>query len=216
MSGGFVLHWPTTWQGWVKGYLAVGYGIVLLILLIAFWNRRIRPSLEERLAMGQPTPLRQWLTDHNKRKALLKNFGGLNLLALGWPVVIGLAVDALLDHFRKPSNQHYWDPPDGDTEEDTSPKCECKLKDLVARVDWHEVARSHRVHDPLNRTPNVPFGHLNPAWERFKAKYSMADALWSFDIQPKWSGTYQYQTLRRGYAVVRHGKVVAEMFVEWS
>jgi len=93
----------------------------------------------------------------------------------------------------------------------------CSMTHLVSEVTPIEAEVFNQVHDPLNKAPKLPFGHLNKAWGCLLAEMTEpADQLWSFFI-PKGSdiGTYLTATSEvRGYAIVRKGKIVGELVVE--
>ena len=93
----------------------------------------------------------------------------------------------------------------------------CSMTHLVSEITPIEAEVFNQVHDPLGKTPKLPFGHLNKAWGCLLAEMTEpADQLWSFFI-PKGSdiGTYLTATSEvRGYAIVRKGKIVGELVVE--
>lgn len=83
---------------------------------------------------------------------------------------------------------------------------------------------SAKVLYPLQRTPDVPFGHLNPGWIAFLQEKKEGYVLYAFtspgyppaepwESGPKWS-TYRYRKL--GYAWVKSGKIKAEFIYEWD
>ena len=93
----------------------------------------------------------------------------------------------------------------------------CSITHLVSEVTPIEAEVFNQVHDPLDKTPKLPFGHLNKAWGYLLAEMTEpADQLWSFFI-PKGSDIRTYLTATsevRGYAIVRKGKIVGELVVE--
>jgi hypothetical protein len=72
------------------------------------------------------------------------------------------------------------------------------------RLNVAEVERRETVQDPLGAVPELPFGHLNVAWQALKASMEPADELWSFSA--RWDDDWGEPHLREGYAVWRRGK----------
>jgi hypothetical protein len=62
-----------------------------------------------------------------------------------------------------------------------------------------------RVFDPLGAVPDLPFGHLNAAWEKLKSGMQPGDTVATF-IAP-WE-EFGVMWKRSGYAVVRAGEPV--------
>ncbi|TRZ55978.1 MAG: hypothetical protein D4S02_16675 [Rhodocyclaceae bacterium] len=62
-----------------------------------------------------------------------------------------------------------------------------------------------KVFDPLGAVPAVPFGHLNPAWERLKAGMQPGDEISTFVASWK---SYGVMWELSGFAIVRAGKSV--------
>lgn len=74
---------------------------------------------------------------------------------------------------------------------------------LLERLTVQEIERREVVTDPLRAAPELPFGHLNAAWQGF-LKGQVDDAeLWSFST--RWHTTWGRKELRRGYVVVQDG-----------
>jgi hypothetical protein len=93
----------------------------------------------------------------------------------------------------------------------------CSMTHLVSEVTPIEAEVFNQVHDPLDKAPKLPFGHLNKAWGCLLAEMTEpADQLWSFFI-PKDSAIGKYRRVSgdvRGYAIVRKGKIVGELVIE--
>jgi len=62
-----------------------------------------------------------------------------------------------------------------------------------------------RVFDPLGAVPTVPFGHLNPVWERLKAGMQPGDEISTFVASWK---SYGVMWELSGFAIVRAGESV--------
>jgi hypothetical protein len=76
---------------------------------------------------------------------------------------------------------------------------------LIARMTIGEIEVHETVQDPLNAVPNLPFGHLNAAWEELKSCIRPGDEIWTFSAQ--WQIPMRKPQIREGYAVVRAREV---------
>ncbi len=209
-------EWPQTWQHWVLVYLLVGYGFVLFLVVYGAIRKYLKRK-RDRLFWKEPSVnLSGVLTDSMKRRQVIKKMGALNLYAIIWPVVVGVGLDMYWDTIKPKPPRPYWEHDPCDMDSSNGKVCESFIEDLVERVDPHSVAASNLIKDPLGRTPSVPFGHLNPGWMRLINDYKASDALWSFEIKPVMSGNYEIRSFKRGYALVREGKVIDELVIEWS
>ncbi len=86
---------------------------------------------------------------------------------------------------------------------------------LKKLMDICEIETEELVSDPLNAAPNLPFGHLNGAWEAFKGKCIEGDEIWSFStdmVAESELRAVRWGQLAEGYALLRKGKVVAEFY----
>lgn len=74
---------------------------------------------------------------------------------------------------------------------------------LLELLTAQEIEMREVVTDPLKAVPEVPFGHLNRAWQDFLKGHADGAELWSFSAL--WQTTCGTQGMRRGYAVVQDG-----------
>jgi hypothetical protein len=146
------------------------------------------------------------------------------LLAGKWAVAFGaillwpLAVAFWVSEFRpKPEK-----PPRVPDPEDAF---DIKSAHLLRTVTAAEAESQAIVTDPLGRVPALPFGHLNPGWLRLLAQVQDGDALWYGEVPgrqlpfPAPERHVQFELPRgakRGYAIQRQGKVVADFLFEWD
>lgn len=72
----------------------------------------------------------------------------------------------------------------------------------VAQIEAREA-----VTDPLGAVPDLPFGHLDAAWEAFISSAGAEDELWSF--KAPWQTTWGRKEVRAGYVIVRSGAPAA-------
>ena len=81
---------------------------------------------------------------------------------------------------------------------------------LKSRTSINEVESNAFIHDPLNAVPNLPFGFLNPTWEKLKDGMSSGDEIWTFKTpDTQWRGE---SGIREGYVIVKQGKT-ADWFI---
>jgi hypothetical protein len=83
-----------------------------------------------------------------------------------------------------------------------------KRRDLICQMTIQEIERIEQVVDPMSAVPPVPFGFLNPAWQRFTADMQPTDAIWSFSKE--WMNGLRKEN-RTGYVLVRGRKVSANI-----
>ena len=210
----YPIQWPQNWLQWMAAYFLVGYGIVLFMLTAGLIFRLVRHIVAKPEDKDLSALLKAARAMSNQRFQVLKDIGLWNMMAIAWPVVIGLAFKAVLDTLKSKIS-HRAEGSDWSPDEQES-RFECRMSDLVERVDHLTVADLNLVHDPLGRSPSKPFGHLNPEWERFIDGFIADDAMWSFHIKPNAERKFPFRRMRKGYAIVRDGQVVDEMFVEWA
>lgn len=78
-------------------------------------------------------------------------------------------------------------------------------QDLLEKLTIDEVEEREMVHDPLGAVPNEPFGHLSPAWQRFKVNLQQGDRLWSFESS--YDSAWQTVETRSGYVISRGSRL---------
>ena len=147
-----------------------------------------------------------------KEQTLIFSICGLLVLLTFWPfVLIGLALDPWITKLG------YW-------RDSRRYRYHCRPEHLLGRVTVEDAEASGKVVDPLHRAPDLPFGHLNPAWHAFLKQRRFGYRLKSFCIPgippdalhagaPRWS---EPQGRRQGYAWVALWKVKAEFIAEWG
>ena len=85
---------------------------------------------------------------------------------------------------------------------------------LQERLTVQEVERREVVTDPLKAVPELPFGHLNRAWQEFLTGYAAGSELWSFSAQ--WQTAWGSKELRSGYTIVQGGAPGAYFLTVWK
>ena len=73
-------------------------------------------------------------------------------------------------------------------------------RDLVQQMSIQEIEACERVRDPMSAVPDLPFGHLNAAWQRFIANLQPKDSIWTFSKE--WEERSQKEN-RTGYVILR-------------
>lgn len=84
---------------------------------------------------------------------------------------------------------------------------------LLERLTEREIERREVVIDPLKAAPELPFGHLNSAWQEFLQARAEGTELWSFSA--RWQTTWGHSELRCGYVVVQDGAPGAHFLTVW-
>ena len=96
-----------------------------------------------------------------------------------------------------------WRAPERD---DTHGRIAVRAEHLIEHLAIAEVEARELVADPLAAVPALPFGHLNPAWQKFVACMSPAHELWSFGGEL--AGPAGAMRIFEGYAMVQGGEPV--------
>jgi hypothetical protein len=86
-------------------------------------------------------------------------------------------------------------------------------ENLIKRMSIVEVEVMERVDDPLGAVPDLPFGHLNSAWEVFKANAQVNDEIWTF--MANWDRGWSNRECR-GYALLRGNNVTHHFITGWK
>ena len=67
--------------------------------------------------------------------------------------------------------------------------------------------------DPMGAVPDLPFGHLNATWLKFKVSLEPADSIWSFSVE--WCGNWGRREIRAGYVAVRDTGFGPNFLTKW-
>lgn len=136
----------------------------------------------------------QWLdiptsTRRKRLSEFLKPFVAFVVCVAIWPVLVWVMVYERWFTERLP----------------VPPKFKVTREHLREVLLIESVEASARVTDPLGAVPDLPFGHLNAAWEKLKAGMQAGDTVATF-IAPWEEDGVMWE--RSGYAVVRVGEPV--------
>ena len=86
---------------------------------------------------------------------------------------------------------------------------------LLELLTVQEAEMREVVTDPLKAAPELPFGHLNAAWQKFIDSRADGDELWSFSAQWR-QMTWGRWELRLGYVMVQNGAPGAHFLTVWK
>jgi len=85
--------------------------------------------------------------------------------------------------------------------------------DLIQRMSVSAIEGAERIIDPYNAVPDLPFGHLNSAWEKFKLNAQTGDEIWTF--KATWDQGWLKQECH-GYALLRGNEVPHHFMTGWK
>jgi hypothetical protein len=149
---------------YLYGYLAIGvaYGLSVWIM------HELRPRKDELSDMltaalekakaGQPF---SFLED------ILVPCLAIVFVVTAWPLLIAINIR---DKRRFERNRH----------DDGEEQFAVTAEDLLERLTIQKIEQREMVIDPLHSVPELPFGHLHPAWVKFKDALGEQDAVYSF------------------------------------
>lgn len=175
---------------WGVVYLALG-GLTLLALFLVAGLKALLAAAKHRHADGvRASGRRRWRWWPDKATDCLVPFWVLVL----WPIIAGMLVSWLFATLwrsvrgRPAATENVFAPP---------------REALVRPVTLDEVAQRERVYDPLGAVPDLPFGHLHGAWQRFIRDLDPEDELWLFSMAAE--APQDPGAVLEGYVIVRNG-----------
>jgi hypothetical protein len=181
---------------WLALYLAAG-AIVLVMAWGLHWLAEWRRG---RARSGRPGPSRAApgrLRHRIQSELVVPAIASLGMV-LAWPLVAGIFVRS-------------WLPRTAPVAPKAEPAFAVAAGDLLEPLSIQDIESREVVSDPLGAVPDLPFGHLHPAWRRFLDGQAPSDRLWRF--RTAWP-PYGTPTVHLGYARVRDGAVVAHILLE--
>jgi hypothetical protein len=187
------------WKEWLSIYVLPGLVALIYNLAKTYKDRPSEFARSLLKAMGRETSLKQHLEN------LLVYSIAVICMLFGWP---GFLVWWIIDSRKEASNALERD----------KPHFFCAPEYLVNQISPEDAESTSFIHDPLGKTPKLPFGHLNTAWGYFLSDMlEQGDELWVFHI-PKGSctgmlGRACYGEVS-GYAKVRNGQIFGEFITE--
>lgn len=196
------------WLGYVQTYLWMGAAYLIALRSYTYFRYGRREKSE--LIRLAETLNSESKSDQKTLKARLILLGQWLVLWMFWPVAF-IGLWEIVKDLRGVGNRRDW------TDE---PHFECQYNDLIEQVDALQAEQDNQIFDPLQRVPQIPFGHLHPGWINLLAQMEPGDTLWRFktvgdreprDEPPRYAAG---RGSRAGYAVVRGKKVVWELVTE--
>jgi len=184
----------------ICGYLGLGAITSLSMYFIYYEPKSQFSSAIDEVLNGK----KSW---HYKLRESLVIPGTILLITVVWPLALWMVIKDRLDKKkRKPKK---------------SPEelFAVKTNFLIEKLGVNEVEAREIYQDPLQTTPQLPFGYLNGAWEKFKSTITDGDELWSF-LVPKGELVGEHEMPSDfemvGYALVRDGRILGEFVCEGS
>ena len=197
---------------WVYAYLLAAIPALVLVRLFQVLTA---PAGE---LSGFPKDLVSMLRQQYKLDQDKRFLAGKWALTLGaillWPLAVAFWVSEFRPKPEKPARVP--DPEDA---------FDIKSAHLLRTVTAAEAESQAIVFDPLGRVPALPFGHLNAGWLRLLGHMQEGDTLWYGEVPgrqlpyPAPERHVQFELpagAKRGYAIQRQGKVVADFLFEWD
>lgn len=197
---------------WVYAYFIAAIPALVLVRLFQVLNApagELSGFLKDLVDMLRE----QYKLDQDKC-LLAEKWGFMLGVTLLWPLAVAFWISEFRPKPEKPARKP--DPEDA---------FDIKSAHLLRIVTAAEAESQAIVTDPLGRVPALPFGHLNPGWLRLLAQMQEGDTLWYGEVPgrqlpyPAPEGHVQFELpvgTKRGYALQRQGKVVADFLFEWD
>jgi len=196
------------WLGYAQTYLWIG--AVYLIVLRSYTYFRYGRRENSELARLAATLEAERKGEQKTLKSRLILLGQWLVLWMFWPVAF-IGLWEIVRDLRGIRNRRHG------TDE---PRFACQHDDLIEQVDPLQAEQDNQVFDPLERVPQIPFGHLHSGWITLLSQLEPGDTLWRFKTPGDGEASDEpprYAAGRRsmaGYAVVRGKKVVWEFVTE--
>ncbi len=196
-------------------YLAIG----VVILAVIYGSHHLSKKRESNFVRDFKAALN--LQSENLFQRILKNLVVPVLAAIlvvsAWPIAIYMQVKALIDNKKKKMSStngaatpriSFLDA--NGTDEDLKANGTIEEQKEFAIEQQHlqelltiqEIEKREIVTDPLKAVPELPFGHLHEAWQKFLKDQPDDGELWSFSARTN-------RTLREGYVMIKGGALGA-------
>lgn len=181
------------------GYLALG----VLVLAANYVYHRLSRTPESKFKDDLMSGIRPE-TDKFIDKIityLIAPIVAVTFLLIAWPLAIYYEVKG---KFSKST----------DMQRDQPKEFSVSRNDLIQQFSVEEIEWKERVLDPLKAVPDLPFGHLNKAWNRFLEQSGQDDVVWTFSAN--WTSEWGRKELRAGYVLVRPDSVGPYFLTTWQ
>lgn len=189
------------WLLALKIYMGLGLLVAAVVVISHLRMKRDQPSsLMDAIKSLNPSRQRFWYRVLEDFVVPMLTF---ILVWLVWPVAIVLTIIEMLKDKKAGVNR----------DQRSKSKMFFLSKDaLLKEMTVAEIERTNMVIDPMDATPNVPFGHLNALWVGFRDGLEPDETLHLFEsVGPN---TFKRQLIW-GYAVCKAGRIDRFMTAGW-
>ena len=175
-------------NAWILGWLGIGVA-VLVVDMLELWRQRRMAAVKH--PWVAPIPL-DWLLAVKLAIAFLaiSLFSVFSIVV--WPVMLG---HRIWRHWRFRNGAVAFD--------GTLRPFAVAPRELLAAGTRAAIEAAETVHDPLHAAPELPFGHLNPAWRAFADALPPDAVLHAF--RSDWRNQYGSVERHEGYVAVVAG-----------
>lgn len=184
-----------------KIYMGLGLLVAAVVVISHLRMKRDQPSsLMDAIKSLNPSRQRFWYRVLEDFVVPMLTF---ILVWLVWPVAIVLTIIEMLKDKKAGVNR----------DQRNKSKAFFLSKDaLLKEMTVAEIERTNMVIDPMDATPNLPFGHLNALWVGFRDGLEPDETLHLFEsVGPN---TFKRQLIW-GYAVCKAGRIDRFMTAGW-
>lgn len=171
-------------------YWYLGIGVAVFVVVVgSHWLRTKNGKLAGGLLYAA-YPARTKLWDRFLSNVAVPVLAAVAVV-IGWPIAVYLGCIELFSKKREPARQR-------------ERKFTVERRHLQERLTVPQIEIREMITDPLDAVPDLPFGHLNPAWQTFIRGLRADDELWSFSAlwQKTWGKNNQ---IKAGYVLLRGG-----------
>lgn len=189
------------WLLALKIYMGLGLLVAAVVVISHLRMKRDQPSsLMDAIKSLNPSRQRFWYRVLEDFVVPMLTF---ILVWLVWPVAIVLTIIEMLKDKKAGINR----------DQRNKNKAFFLSKDaLLKEMTVAEIERTNMVIDPMDATPNLPFGHLNALWVGFRDGLEPDETLHLFEsVGPN---TFKRQLIW-GYAVCKAGRIDRFMTAGW-
>lgn len=174
---------------WLYLYLAIGTVVGLILLPVALFGKRRNGLADSLMDSLHPERTTDW---YRFRERVLLPLLVVPAMAIGWPLLGTIAISSIITDRKRGSSNPVEKTP------------EVLSIDLVKMVSQEEAETDGRVVDPLRAVPDLPFGHLNAAWNAFLQQRADGEELWSYHSDRK--DDFSRRAAKSGYVWVTQRK----------
>ena len=176
-------------MSYLLGYLAIGVVVCAVIVIAHHLTKEQEPQIETESLTGFWKNPEGWWSGF--LESVVVPILATALAIVAWPLLIYWKL-----------KERFFPRKVATSSEEKSFSVE--RSDLLVQITIEEVERQEIVHDPLGAVPDLPFGHLNAAWRKFKDALLPGDEVWTFAAD--WTSEWGRREHREGYAIVRSGE----------